>query len=138
MKTLTRFIGCSMAVLIGGCAGIPTGPSVLALPGTGKTLNEFRSSDIQCYQYAAQSIGSVSGGESSRSYGYDAQRRYDNAYVQCMYASGHKVPVSAAMAKNLSQMPAGPASAANIPPPPPNVAPPSSPPPDYLPVPAPR
>jgi hypothetical protein len=138
MKFRARFIGCSMAVLIGGCATVPTGPSVLALPGTGKTLNEFRLSDTQCYQYAAQSIDSAAGSESSRNYGYDAQRRYDNAYIQCMYSSGHKVPVSASMAKSLTQLPLSPASAATIPPPPPNQTPPSSPPPDYLPAPASR
>ncbi|MDX9994498.1 MAG: glycine zipper family protein [Rhodocyclaceae bacterium] len=39
-------------------------------------------------------IGSVSGAEASRGGIYGNQRRYDNAYVQCMYAKGHRVPVS--------------------------------------------
>ncbi|WP_319242044.1 YMGG-like glycine zipper-containing protein [uncultured Propionivibrio sp.] len=167
-----------LAVLAGGCATIPSGPSVLVLPGTGKSLNDFRASDFQCRQYAAQQIegmgrdpsvrnaaigtavgavagaaiggqqgagigagagllvGSASGAEAGRSYGYDAQTRYDNAYIQCMYAGGHRVPVPASMARSLmEQAPATKASGAAIPPPPPH-APPASPPPDYVPPPA--
>ena len=180
MKTVSLLIALSALALLGGCATIPDGPSIMALPGTGKNLNEFRASDGQCRAYASQLIGgqgadpavrnavvgtavgavagaaiggqqgagvgagagllvgSVSGAESSRSYGYASQRRYDEAYIQCMYASGHKVPVSASMARTLMQAPAGSAPAANIPPPPPNMSPPSSPPPDYIPPPASR
>ncbi|HBA87546.1 MAG TPA: glycine zipper family protein [Geobacter sp.] len=37
-------------------------------------------------------FGAASGSESGRVYGYEAQRRYDNTYVQCMYAKGNQVP----------------------------------------------
>lgn len=37
-------------------------------------------------------IGSASGAESGTYYGEQAQRRYDNSYLQCMYASGNQVP----------------------------------------------
>lgn len=37
-------------------------------------------------------FGAASGSESGRAYGYEAQRRYDNTYVQCMYAKGNQVP----------------------------------------------
>lgn len=169
-----------LAVLAGGCATMPSGPSVLVLPGTGKSLNDFRASDFQCRQYAAQQIdgmgrdpsvrnaaigtavgavagaaiggqqgagigagagllvGSASGADAGRSFGYDAQTRYDNAYIQCMYAGGHRVPVPASMARSLmeqTQAPATTAAGAAIPPPPPH-APPASPPPDYVPPPA--
>ena len=37
-------------------------------------------------------IGSSAGSDSGRYYGYEAQRRYDIAYMQCMYAKGNQVP----------------------------------------------
>ena len=37
-------------------------------------------------------MGSASGSDAGRSYGGTVQRRYDNAYVQCMYAKGNQVP----------------------------------------------
>ena len=37
-------------------------------------------------------IGTASGAGSGEYYASEAQRRYDNAYVQCMYAKGNQVP----------------------------------------------
>lgn len=37
-------------------------------------------------------LGSASGSDYGRLYGHEAQRRYDNYYLQCMYAKGHQVP----------------------------------------------
>ncbi len=37
-------------------------------------------------------IGSAEGASSGEYYGYQAQRRYDIAYQQCMYANGNMVP----------------------------------------------
>jgi len=36
-------------------------------------------------------VGSASGADSGRGYGREAQRRYDHAYVQCMYANGNQI-----------------------------------------------
>lgn len=36
--------------------------------------------------------GLVAGSNSSRVYGWEAQRRYDMAYQQCMYSKGNQVP----------------------------------------------
>lgn len=38
-------------------------------------------------------VGSAAGSGQSENAGYSAQRRYDAAYHQCMYAKGNKVPV---------------------------------------------
>lgn len=73
-------------------------------------------------------MGSAVGADSSRAYTYGTQRQYDHAYIQCMYGRGHKVPVSAEFARNLSQSPAAAAPNSNYPPPPSTV-----PPPDYVP-----
>jgi len=69
--------------------------------------------------------GSASGTGYAYATGYEAQRRYDQSYIQCMYAKGHRVPVYGRYAT--APRPAAPAI---TPPPPPN-----QPPPGYYPPP---
>ncbi len=94
----------------GGCATIPTGPSVLVLPGTGKTLEQFQADDALCRQWAAQAVTRTATGET---YGVNLQWQYDMRYQQCMFAKGNRVP-------------AGPVLGAS-PPPPPQSSPPTAP-----------
>jgi hypothetical protein len=48
------------SVVLGGCAvAPPTGPAVVALPGTGKSFEAFQGDDATCRQYAAAQIGNV-------------------------------------------------------------------------------
>jgi len=155
-------------LLLGGCAVVPTGPNVMALPGAGRNFEEFRADDLSCRDFAFQQIGgnareqaannaaissaaigtavgavagaviggrngagvgagmgmlvgSASGAEASRSSVYGSQRHYDIAYVQCMYAKGHRVPVNGSYTVGPST-----ATAPALAPPPP---PPGSPPP---------
>src|ERR1700761_3218795 len=49
-------MGVSLGML-GGCAVVPQGPSVMALPGTGKTFDQFRADDNSCRQFAYQQVG---------------------------------------------------------------------------------
>jgi outer membrane lipoprotein SlyB len=58
--------------------------------------------------------GSVAGSEAGRASGSEVQRRYDNAYIQCMYAKGHRVPLSGQYGGTVEQ----PAAATPPPPPP--------------------
>lgn len=44
-------------VTVAGCATVPRGPSVMALPGSGKTFEQFQADDAICRQWAAQQIG---------------------------------------------------------------------------------
>ena len=44
-------------VVLGGCATIPTGPSVTVLPGPGKPFDVFQSDDAACRQWAMGQIG---------------------------------------------------------------------------------
>jgi hypothetical protein len=37
-------------------------------------------------------FGTASGANAGQEYGWEAQKRYDYAYVQCMYAKGNQVP----------------------------------------------
>ena len=134
----------SILILISGCTTMPSGPSVMAMPGTGKSFEEFRGDDAYCKQYAYEQIGgqtatqagndslarsavagtaigavagaAIGGGRgagvgaatglivggaagtnTAQASSYTAQRHYDNAYVQCMYAEGNRVPVSGRM-----------------------------------------
>lgn len=43
--------------LLAGCASVPPGPSVMALPGSGKNFDQFRADDAACRQYALQQSG---------------------------------------------------------------------------------
>lgn len=164
MKSTTASLAVMSALLLlAGCASAPTGPSVMALPGNGKSFEQFRYDDAECRQYAQYQTGGVEanqaaanagvgsavvgtvvgalagaamGGQHGAGYGagaglvvgsmagtgaaqstaYATQRSYDNAYVQCMYAKGQKVPVAASMARSRVQAPAVQAAPATLPP----------------------
>jgi hypothetical protein len=130
-------------LVLGGCATLPKGPSVMVLPPPGKPFEQFMADDAICRQWAAQQIGqspqetvnqntaagavagtvigagigaaigsasgdagsgaaigavsglllgASAGADSGRVYGWEAQRRYDIAYQQCMYAKGNQIP----------------------------------------------
>jgi hypothetical protein len=172
-----RYLAIALpVVLLAGCASVPTGPSVMALPGTGKSFDQFRYDDVECRQYAQNQIGgttadqasvnsgvrsaaigtvvgaaagaaigghegagvgagtgllmgSVAGAGAAQNSAYSTQHNYDNAYVQCMYAKGERVPVSGAMSRSrarqqTNQAPAAPAGNYSAPPPPPGYGPP--------------
>ena len=149
------------STLLAGCVTYPSGPSMLALPGTTASFDQFRADDFSCRSYAQQItgqtsaqqaasnsgvnsaavgtavgatagallgaaagnagagaaigagggllLGSAAGTDAYDASGYGAQDRYDNAYIQCMYAQGHQVPVPAEMAAAQYAAPAYPA-----------------------------
>lgn len=105
-------VGTVLGALVGAAAGRGRGAGVGAATGL--------------------VVGSAVGANSANASSYGTQRRYDNAYTQCMYAKGHQVSVSGRI---MTQQPPAyspaPPSPAGYPPPPP-------PPPGYLPPPAPR
>jgi hypothetical protein len=163
-----RLMGSLAALLLAGCTSLPSGPEVMALPGTGRNFDEFRADDRACRDHAFLQIGgqareqaansesirdaavgtavgvvagaaiggrsgasvgagtglifgSMSGAGASQSAVAGSQRQYDIAYVQCMYAKGHRVPVSGAYT------PALPSPPSNVPPPPAGMPPPPPP-----------
>jgi len=46
-----------VSVLAAGCVSVPSGPSVMVLPGSGKAFNEFQVDDTDCRQFASQQVG---------------------------------------------------------------------------------
>jgi hypothetical protein len=134
------------AALLAACTTVPSAPSVLVLPGTGKSFESFQADDTACRQYAQQRIGTTAqqaasdAGLKSATVGaaigavgalagtgaadlcaHEAQRRYDHGYQQCLYAKGHRVPVYGNFvsqgARDGAQVPPPPAG---MPPPPPS------------------
>jgi hypothetical protein len=59
MPSTTLRISSSLIALlvVAGCATVPTGPSVLVLPGTGKSFDQFRTDDLACKQFASEQLG---------------------------------------------------------------------------------
>jgi hypothetical protein len=174
--------GVAAVALLAGCASIPTGPSVMVLPGTGRSFEQFQGDDGVCRQWAlaqtgttkdeattqstvsGAAIGTVLGAAAGAAIGAAAgspgagaaagagagllggtavgasraeqaggsvQRRYDTAYMQCMYAKGHQIPVARGSFSNYTSAPAGSAPAtpppASVPPPPAGTPPPPPP-----------
>ena len=173
MSRLIKISPLAALLLLGACTTIPTGPSVMVMPGSGKNFDQFRNDDAVCRQFALGQIGgasandaavasgmksaaagaavgalagaamggrdgagvgagvgllagSAAGSNAAQASGYGAQRRYDNAYIQCMYAKGERVPVSGRMAPAPAYGPAAP-SIGYPPPPPPGYPPPPPP-----------
>ncbi|MGZ3158298.1 MAG: YMGG-like glycine zipper-containing protein [Burkholderiaceae bacterium] len=52
-------------LLLGACVTAPTGPSVLVLPGTGKSFEQFRVDDDTCKQFATGQIGNTTAGQNA-------------------------------------------------------------------------
>lgn len=137
----------------------------MALPGTGKTFDQFETDDATCRHFALGQAGGAGANETAantalggaavgtalgaaagaafnggagaavgagagllagsafgtaaaRGSIYNAQRRYDHAYLQCMYANGERVPVRAGMMSTPSM------GTSPLPPPPPGALPP--------------
>jgi hypothetical protein len=155
--------------LLAGCATLPSGPSVMVLPGNGKSFEVFTYDDALCRQWASQQLGTsaqqannaavnsaavgtvlgaAGGAAIGAAYGnpgmgaavgsgvgllggsavganqtagaqWELQRRYDYAYMQCMYAKGNQIPVPAsAVQQHSSAAPPPPPPPVNVPPPP--------------------
>jgi len=59
-----RWIGLLVVALFAGaCATMPTGPGVMVLPGTGKSLEQFHADDEVCRQWGFQAIGMTTPGQ---------------------------------------------------------------------------
>jgi hypothetical protein len=106
-------IGAGLGAAIGEAAGQPaTGAAI----GAGSGLL----------------FGTATGASAGAMTGDAIQRRYDNSYLQCMYAYGNQVP-SAAPSRRMARPPlpppppVAPAPARNLPPPPPLGPPPPPP-----------
>ncbi len=160
MKMRSRSILLVLILLVvGACATVPTGPSVMVLPPLGKPFDQFQAEDATCRQWARQQIGlspqetinqnaatgavigtaigaglgaaigaasgragagaaigagsgllvgTTSGANAGQVYGREAQRRYDIAYQQCMYANGNIIPGMRSVSRSQRTLPPPP------------------------------
>jgi hypothetical protein len=96
-------VGTAVGAAIGAAANGSQGAGVGAATGLG--------------------FGTLAGVGLGADAGYSVQRRYDNAYVQCMYAKGNRVPVSGSLVQaessSWSRSPGVPPPPSGRPPPPP-------------------
>ena len=153
MSLIKKIVPCLGLLALAGCTTMPSGPNVMALPGNGKTFEQFRGDDYQCRQYAQSQLGGatptsamedsgvrsaalgtvlgavagaainggrgaavgagtglafggLSGAGAGQASGYGVQRRYDYAYMQCMYAQGNRVPSAGGYASDYRASPA--------------------------------
>jgi hypothetical protein len=171
-KRIRSLFSFTMLLALSGCVTLPTGPSVMALPGSEKSFEQFQAEDADCRQWAGQQIGmspqdtanqntatgavvgtfigaglgaalgaasgnpgvgaaigagsgllvgTSAGANAGQVYGYEAQRRYDIGYQQCMYAKGNQISGVEKRTRRVRRLP---------PPPPPDLY---SVPPDYSP-----
>jgi hypothetical protein len=60
MKWQRGIVLCFAVILLGGCATMPTGPTVTVIPGPGKPFEVFVADDAVCRQWAQQQIGGIS------------------------------------------------------------------------------
>jgi len=60
LRRRIELFGVAIA-LLGGCATLPTGPSVTVLPAPGKPFEQFQAEDSTCRQWAAQQLGGAPG-----------------------------------------------------------------------------
>lgn len=50
---------------LAACTTVPTGPSQLVLPGSGKSFDQFRADDMDCRQYAQYQMGGETAGSNA-------------------------------------------------------------------------
>ncbi len=113
LKNLSGYL--LLASMLSSCSTMPTGPSVLVLPGTGKDFPQFHNDETMCRQLASSQLA---GSKNKPDSDEEGQQAYDIVYIQCMYGKGHRVPVPGDMTYDTRQE--------WHPPPPPNMPPPGS------------
>ena len=141
MQVIKWILIVIMLCILSACVSLPNGPSVMTLPGAGKSFDQFRYDDSDCRRYAYEQVGGITPRQASQTSGIESaaigaglgaaagaaiaggggaaigagtgllagglvgsgtasssayvnQQRYDISYIQCMYAKGHRVPVS--------------------------------------------
>jgi hypothetical protein len=118
--------GAAVGTLLGAAAGAAIG-AVAGNPGLGAAAG----AGFGLFSGTAVGSGNAQVAQVS------VQRRYDAAYVQCMYAKGHQVPVARGSQQPYTHGAAAAPAAGSPPPPPPATGPPPPPPPAGAPPPPP-
>jgi hypothetical protein len=65
MRFLLKISVFALPWLVAACTTMPSGPNVMALPGTNKSFDQFRADDMTCRNYALETIGGVTPSEAA-------------------------------------------------------------------------
>jgi hypothetical protein len=57
MSMKTRYLGLIPALALAGCVTVPSGPTVMVLPGTSKSFQAFQADNAACQQFAHSTLG---------------------------------------------------------------------------------
>jgi len=57
MTTAGRSLVLAPALLLAACVTVPSGPTVMVLPGTGKSFEAFQADNYTCQQFAQGTVG---------------------------------------------------------------------------------
>lgn len=57
MNNSMRLLPVAALAALAGCVSVPTGPSVMVLPGDGRTFDQFRYDDQDCRNFASSQVG---------------------------------------------------------------------------------
>jgi hypothetical protein len=79
--TKSTVSGAAVGTVVGAAAGAAIGAAA-GNAGTGAAIGAG----------SGLLLGTATGASAGQYSGYEAQRRYDHAYIQCMYAKGNQVP----------------------------------------------
>lgn len=69
MELTMKSLPLAALMFLGACTTMPDGPSMAALPGTGKSFEQFHRDDDACRQYALDRINGVTPRESANQSG---------------------------------------------------------------------
>lgn len=61
-----------MACVSAACVSLPNGPSVMTLPGAGKSFEQFRYDDYDCRRYAYEQVGGMTPRQVSQTSGVES------------------------------------------------------------------
>ena len=75
MSSLLRLSPLLALLGAAACTTIPTGPSVMALPGSGRNFDQFRANDADCRQFALVQSGGATANETALDSGVKKRRR---------------------------------------------------------------
>ncbi|MDD4904712.1 MAG: hypothetical protein PHD39_00945, partial [Methylobacter tundripaludum] len=65
MSRFSIVFSTAVILAVSGCVSLPTGPSVMVLPGTGLSFDQFRNDDAVCQQYAYFQVGGTTANQAA-------------------------------------------------------------------------
>ena len=60
-------LNLTAGLLLSACVSVPTGPSVMVLPGSGRSFTQFHADDATCRSWAGQQAGATPGEAAAQS-----------------------------------------------------------------------